>query len=266
MHLKRGTRPLLKKRVQEAQTAPKKSRSLPLGFEGRVSKVAVMIMAAASYGVEVANISKKTAASLESTVACTMGPQHAMSFEGNNLCPSRAGTPRGADHGHRVPENVLAGTGSTHKGHATNNHTSGMGSCADAEGDRAMGRALQEFRKLGWQPLVGWWKWTYPGAHAPLNLALDFESYVEHVFREALRKQQLRQLEARRPRLRPRRPGGMDATIHRVLTLTHTTDCGNELVKALLRGVLARVLRIAARAQARGLRHVSILLNKRARR
>ena len=53
-----------------------------------------------------------------------------------------------------------------------------------------LGRALQKFRKLGWQPLMGWWKWTYPGAHAPVNLALDSRSYVEHVFREAPRKQQ----------------------------------------------------------------------------
>ena len=113
-----------------------------------------------------------------------------------------------------------------------------------------LGRALQEFRKLGWQPLAGWWKWTYPGAHAPVNLALDSQSYVEHVFREAVRKQQLRQLEARQPRLF----AGMDTSIHRVLTQTHTTDCDNELDTALLRGVLAAALWTVARAQARGLR------------
>ena len=73
-----------------------------------------------------------------------------------------------------------------------------------------LGRALQEFRKLGWQLLTGWWQWTYPGTHAQVSLALDSRSYVEHVFREALCKQQLRQLEARRPRLF----GGMDASIH----------------------------------------------------
>ena len=61
-----------------------------------------------------------------------------------------------------------------------------------------LGRALLEFRKLGWQPLVGWWTWTYPGAHTPVNLALDSQLYVEHFFREELRKQQLHRL----------RPGG----------------------------------------------------------
>ena len=68
MHPKRGTSPLLTKRVQEAQTALKKSRSLPLGFDIRVAIAAVMIIAAALYGVRLADISKKTAASLESTV------------------------------------------------------------------------------------------------------------------------------------------------------------------------------------------------------
>ena len=68
MHPKRGTGPLLTKRVHEAQMALKKSRSLPLGFNGQASTAAVMIIAAALYGVELADISKKTAAALESTV------------------------------------------------------------------------------------------------------------------------------------------------------------------------------------------------------
>ena len=76
---------------------------------------------------------------------------------------------------------------------------------------------------------------------------------MEHVFREVLRKQQLRQLEARRPRLF----GGMDASIHRALTLTHAADCDNQLDKALLQGVLAGALWTAVRAQARGLRVTS---------
>ena len=112
-----------------------------------------------------------------------------------------------------------------------------------------LGRPPLEFRKLGWRSLVGSWKWTYPGAHAPVNLALDSRSYVEHVFGEALRKQQLCQLEARRPRLF----GGMDASIHRVLTMTHTIDCDNELDRALLRGVLVGALWTEVRAQAGGL-------------
>ena len=113
-----------------------------------------------------------------------------------------------------------------------------------------LGRALQEFRKLAWQPLAGWWTWTYPGAHAPINLALDSQSFVEHVFQEAVRQQRLRKLEARRPQLF----GGMDARIHRGLTLAHTAECDNELVRALLRGVPAGVLRTAVRVHARGLR------------
>ena len=93
---------------------------------------------------------------------------------------------------------------------------------------------------------MGWWKWTWKWT--PVNLPLDSQLYVEHVFGEVLRKQQLRQLEDRRPRLF----GGMDASIHRVLTLTHTKDCDNDLDRARLRGVLAEALRTAARAQARG--------------
>ena len=68
MHPKRGRGPLLTKRVQEAQAALEKSRSLPLGFDGRASIAAVMIIAAALYEVELADISKKTVAALESTV------------------------------------------------------------------------------------------------------------------------------------------------------------------------------------------------------
>ena len=64
------------------------------------------------------------------------------------------------------------------------------------------------------------------------------------------RRQQLRKLEARRPRLF----GGMDASIHRALTLAHTANCDHELDRALLRGVLAGALWTAVRAQARGLR------------
>ena len=68
MHPKRGTGPLLTKRVQEAPPALKKSRSLPLGFDDRASMAALMIIATALYGVEPADISKKTTVALESTV------------------------------------------------------------------------------------------------------------------------------------------------------------------------------------------------------
>ena len=67
MRPRKGMGTLLEKRVTEAQKAPRKSRSPPLGFGGRAAKAAVMIIAAALYGVELADISKKTAAALEAT-------------------------------------------------------------------------------------------------------------------------------------------------------------------------------------------------------
>ena len=254
MHPKRGTGPLLTKRVQEAQTALKKSRSLPLGFDGRASLAIMMIIAAALYGVELADISKRTAAALESTVMYALwGP--------SRPCRSKEIVFALLVPGHRVAPTMvipyrrmcwLARQARTRSTPQTIIQAI-WEAVSTLKVTGPLGQALQEFRKLGWQLLMGWWKWTYPGAHAPINLALDSRSYVEHVFREVLRKPQLRQLEARRPRLF----GGMDASIHRVLTLTHTAKCDNELDRALLRGVLAGALWTAVWAQARGLRATS---------
>ena len=198
MHPKRGTGPLLTKRVQKAQTALKKSRSLPLGFDGRASIAAVMIIAAALYGVELANASKKTAAALESTVMYALwGP--------GRPCRSNEIVFTLLVPGHRVVPTMvipyrrmcwLVRQAST-RGTPPTIIQPAWEVVPVPRVASPLGRALQEFRNLGWQPLVRWWKWTYPGAHAPINLALDSQSYVEHVFREALRKQQLRQLEAR---------------------------------------------------------------------
>ena len=189
MHPKRGTGPLLTKRVQEAQTALKKSRLPPLGFDMRVAIAAVMIIAAALYGVRLADISKKTAASLESTVMYALwGPAHHVGQRKLSLLfscrdttwrrPWSSGTGECAGwHGRRAQE-------ARHKQSSTE-----VAPAPKATGP--LDRALQEFHTLGWQPLVGWWQWKYPGAHAPINLALDSQLYVEHVFREALRRQKL---------------------------------------------------------------------------
>ena len=159
-----------------------------------------MIIAGALYGVELADISKKIAATLESTVMCAVwGP--------SRPCRSKEIVFALLVPGHRVAPTMvipyrrmcwLARQARTRSTPQTIIQAI-WEAVPTPKVTGPLGRALQEFRKLGWQPLMGWWKWTYPGAHAPVNLALDCESYVEHVFREVPRKQQLRWLEARRP-------------------------------------------------------------------
>ena len=157
-----------------------------------------MIIAAALYGVELVDISKKTAAALESTVMYALwGP--------SRPCRSKEVVFALLVPGHRVaPTMVIPYRRMCWL--ARQARTRGMPqtiiqaiweAVPTPKVTGPLGRALQEFRKLGWQPQTRWWKWTYPGAHAPLNLAPDSESSVEHIFREVLRKQQLHQQEAR---------------------------------------------------------------------
>ena len=81
--------------------------------------------------------------------ACAMGPKQNMLIEGNSFCSSCAGALVGTDHGHPVPENVLAGTTCTHPGHAAHHYTSDMGSRTDAEGDRPPGPNPAGFSQAG---------------------------------------------------------------------------------------------------------------------
>ena len=178
-----------------------------------------------------------------------MGPRQTMPVKGNCFCSSRAGTPRGADHGHPLPENVLAGTAGAHERHATANHTGGMGGRTGAKGDRPPGPSSAGLSQTGVATAGAVVEMDVPGGTCPDQLGVDSQSYVVHVFRETPRRQQLRKLEIRRPRLF----GGMGANIHRALTLAHIANCDNELDRAMLRGALMGVLWTAVRAQARGL-------------
>ena len=122
-----------------------------------------------------------------------------------------------------------------------------------------LGRAMQEFRKLGWRTARGWWQWIPPGkkeavhlVHADkgVHLVHADKGYVEHSFRESIREHYLGTLEERRPRTF----GGMGAQLDRDLTLLALNLCATELDKSMLRGVLAAALCTSDRAHRRGLR------------
>ena len=63
-----GTGPLLHRRIGKATKAVKKTRTIPGGFDRKAMVAAVMIMVAALFGVELADISRRDASSLESAI------------------------------------------------------------------------------------------------------------------------------------------------------------------------------------------------------
>ena len=65
---RRGTGPLLQRRIEEAKKAPKKTRTIPGGVDRKATVASVMIIAAALFGVELADISQRDAGSLESAI------------------------------------------------------------------------------------------------------------------------------------------------------------------------------------------------------
>ena len=65
---KRGTWPLMEKRMESAKKALRKAGMLPVGFEGRALVVAVMILAAGLYGAELADVTTRHAMGLEAAV------------------------------------------------------------------------------------------------------------------------------------------------------------------------------------------------------
>ena len=113
-----------------------------------------------------------------------------------------------------------------------------------------LGRALLEFIRLGWCNMRGWWQWSLPHSATVVHLVHAPKEYVEHLFREALRENQLTALEKRRPRTF----GGMGARLDRMLTLSDIAACDTELDKSLLRGVMVGAIWTADRAHRRGLR------------
>ena len=63
-----------------------------------------------------------------------------------------------------------------------------------------VGRAFRTVSNLGWTATEGWWKWQLPDDSEPLDMVSEPMSRLMHRVREALRGQQLRQLELCRPR------------------------------------------------------------------
>ena len=96
-----------------------------------------------------------------------------------------------------------------------------------------LGRALQEFRHLGWRSLRGCWQWSLPRTGTVVHLVHAPKEYVEHLFRESLWETQLAALEKRRPRTF----GGMGARLERRLTLSDIATCDKEVDKSVLQGV-----------------------------
>ena len=137
-----------------------------------------MIIAAALYGVELAYISKKmAAAALESTVMyAPWGPSgpcrskeivFALLVPGHRVAPTMV-----------IPYRRMCWLARQARTRATpQTIIQAVWEAAPVpKATGPLGRALQEFHKLWWQPLVGLWTWMYPGAHAPVNLALDSQS------------------------------------------------------------------------------------------
>ena len=242
---RRGTSPLLERRIGEAKKALKKTGTITGGFDRKATVAAIMIIAAALFGVELADISWRDASSLESAIMGGIwGPSRPCSAKEivfTLLLP-----------GHRVaPSVVIPYRRICWLAHlARNPGTAQTVARAICEGTqsrkptRPLGRALQEFRRLGWRSMRGWWQWSLPHSATVVHLVHAPKEYVEHLFREALRESQLTALEKRRPRTF----GGMGARLDQTLTLSDIATYDTELDKTLLRGVMAGAIWTADRA------------------
>ena len=248
---RRGTGPLLHKRIKEGKVALRKTRAIPGGFDRKATVAAVMIVAATLFGVELADVAPRDVSSLESAIMTAIwGPSRpcrakevvfALLLPGHRVAPSMVVPYKRMcwlAHIARVPGTAQVVT------QAVWEHTE------EPKGTGPLGRALREFRRLGWRNQRGWWSWTMPRTGISVHLVHTAKEYVEHLFRESLREHRLEALEKRRPRLF----GGMGARIDRVLTLSEVARCATELDKSMLRGVMAGALWTADRAHRRGLR------------
>ena len=71
----RGTGPLLQRRMKEGKTALNKARTLPGGFDQKATVAAVIILAAALFGVKLEDISLCDVSNLETTIMTALwGP------------------------------------------------------------------------------------------------------------------------------------------------------------------------------------------------
>ena len=119
---RRGTGPLPHKRIAERKAALRKTRTIQEGFDKKTAVVAVMIVAATLFGVELADVAPRDVNSLELAIMTAIwGPSR----------PCRAQS--GSIHGGSVQEDVLACTHCTHPGHCPNRHTSHVGASRETQ-------------------------------------------------------------------------------------------------------------------------------------
>ena len=189
---RRGTGPLLQRRIGEAKKALKKTRTIPGCFDRKATVAAVMIIAAALFRVELADISWRDTSNLESAIMGAIWgpsrPYRTKEIVFAVLLP-----------GHRVaPSVVIPYRRMCWLAHLVRNPgTARTVAQAIWEGMQSpkptgpLGRALQEFRWLGWCNMRGWWQWSLPYSATVVHLVHAPKEYVEHLFREALRESQL---------------------------------------------------------------------------
>ena len=246
----KGTGPLLEARIGSANQALRKVHTLPVGFEGRAIIVAIMVLAAGLYGVQLAEAGLKHIVGLDTAVMHalwgTSSPCRAKEIVFALWAPGHRGAPSMVVPYHTIcwlarmartrgtPQTIAQAIWE----HRTTNRV-----------QRPMGQALKELSRLGWQATCGWWQWTYSGALAPVNMAMESQEAVEHVVREELRRRELLQAEHCRPRLF----AGIGGSIHRGLTLAYLHPCTAELDKSIMRGALTGAIWTAVCANERGL-------------
>ena len=104
---------------------------------------AVMIVAAALFGVELANIyrdidiyiSLRDISGLETGIMTAIWPQQALQGKGSGLHATAAGSPSGPLYGSPVQTDVLAGTDCAQPRHSADGNTGHLGAHNNAQGN-----------------------------------------------------------------------------------------------------------------------------------
>uniref|UniRef100_A0A7S1NIQ5 Uncharacterized protein n=1 Tax=Eutreptiella gymnastica TaxID=73025 RepID=A0A7S1NIQ5_9EUGL len=113
-----------------------------------------------------------------------------------------------------------------------------------------VGRACRTVTNLGWRAIDRWWKWQLPDDPEPLDMVCEPVSKLMHRVQEALREQQLRQLELRRPR----QFEGMKGEVLKDVLNKQLVNYPDGVERALLLGAIAGATWTADTAHRRGLR------------
>ena len=177
---RRGTGPVLQRRVGEAKKALKKTRTIPGGFNRKATVAAIIIIAAALFGVELADISQRDASSLESAImGAIWGP--------SRPCRAKEIVSTLLLLGQRVaPSMVIPYRRMCWLAHlACSPGTAQTVAEAIWEGTQSpkptspLKRALHEFRRLGWRSMRGWWQWSLPNGGTVVHLVHAPKKYVD---------------------------------------------------------------------------------------